>query len=183
MFPAFAKANGIDEAKVKWLSVDPNSKNAVLLNHSSDAMITYIFTLPVLQKAAQGGDVVETFVYSDYGADFYSDGIGAMEEYLKEKPEVARNFVQATMEGFKYAIEHPKEAIAMLKKHQPQLDEDTALKEIPLLRKLINYDHHDGPLGSVTEEKMKATQDLMIKYLGLKNPPPVAEMFTNRFLN
>src|SRR6186713_1384830 len=27
MFPAFAKASGIDESKVSWLSVDPNSKN------------------------------------------------------------------------------------------------------------------------------------------------------------
>ena len=56
MFPAFAKANGIDESKVSWLSVDPNSKNAVLLNHQAEGMVTYIFTQPVLQKAAQGGD-------------------------------------------------------------------------------------------------------------------------------
>ncbi|HET7849459.1 MAG TPA: ABC transporter substrate-binding protein [Pseudolabrys sp.] len=183
MFPAFAKANGIDESKIKWLSVDPNSKNAVLLNHSADAMITYLFTLPVLQKAAQGGDVVETFVYSDYGADFYSNGLGAMEDYVKAKPDVTRNFVHATMEGVKFTIEHPKEAVAMLKKHQPQLDVDTAIKEVAILRKLIDYDHHAGPLGSITQEKMKATQDLMVKYLDLKNPPPVAETFTNKFLS
>src|SRR6185295_4147900 len=120
MFPAFAKAIGIDESKLSWLSVDPNSKNAVLLNHSVDGMITYLFTLPVLQKAAQNNDKVGTLVYSDYGADFYSNGLGAMDDYIKQKPEVTRNFVQATMEGVKYTLAHPEEAVQMLKKHQPQ---------------------------------------------------------------
>lgn len=183
MFPAFAKANNIDESKINWLSVDPNSKNAVLLNHQVDAMLTYLFTLPVLQKAAQSGDAVETFVYADYGADFYSNGIMAKEEFIKQKPELIRGFVQATMQGFKYTIEHPEEAIGFLKKHQPQLDQKTALKEIPILRKLINYDQHKGHLGSMTAEKMQATQDLMVKYLGLKNPPPVSDLFTNEFLS
>jgi NitT/TauT family transport system substrate-binding protein len=183
MFPAFAKANNIVEDKVGWLSVDPNSKNAVLLNHSVDGMVTYLFTLPVLQKAAQGGDKVETFVYSDYGADFYSNGLGAMEEFTKEKPEVTRNFVHATMEGVKYTLAYPEEAVQMLKKHQPQLDEQTALQEIPLIRKLINADNAKGPLGSIDKAKMQATQDLMVKYLDLQNPPPVTDTFTNEFLS
>ncbi len=182
MFPAFAKANGIDESKINWLSVDPNSKNAVLLNHSVDGMLTYLLTLPVLQKAARGGDQVETFVYSDYGADFYSNGLGAMEDYIKAKPDVVRNFVQATMEGFKYTFANPKEAVALLKKHQPQLDEATAMQEIPIIRKLIDADNSKGPLGAMTKEKMQETQELMVKYLDMKNPPPVAETFTNEFL-
>lgn len=183
MFPAFAKANGIDESKISWLSVDPNSKNAVLLNHSADAMITYLFTLPVLQKAAQNNEKVGTLVYSDYGADFYSNGIGAMEEYIKEKPDVTRDFVQATMEGVKYTLAHPEDAVRMLKKHQPQLDEQTAVQEIAIIRKLINADNTKGPLGAMDKAKMQATQDLMVKYLGLTNPPPVDDTFTNQFLS
>ena len=30
-------------------------------------------------------------MYSDYGADFYSNGLGAMEDYIKENPEVTRD--------------------------------------------------------------------------------------------
>jgi NitT/TauT family transport system substrate-binding protein len=183
MFPAFARANGIDESKVGWLSVDPNSKNAVLLNHSVDGMITYLFTLPVLQKAAQNNDKIGTLVYSDYGADFYSNGLGAMDDFIKEKPDVVRNFVQATMEGVKYTLANPEDAVRMLKKHQPQLDEETAVQEIAIIRKLSNADNSKGPLGAMTKEKMQATQDLMVKYLDLKNPPPVADTYTNEFLS
>jgi NitT/TauT family transport system substrate-binding protein len=181
MFPAFAKAAGIDESKVSWLSVDPNSKNAVLLNHQAEGMVTYLFTLPVLQKAAQKGDEVGAFVYGDYGADFYSNGLGAMEDYIKEKPVVTRNFVQATMRGLKFTLDKPQEAVAMLKKHQPQLDSEVALKEIDILRNLTNAANLKV-LGSMTKRKMEQTQDLMIKYMDLKTPVNVSEVFTNEFL-
>ena len=182
MFPAFAKANGIDMSKVSWLSVDPNSKNAVLLNHQAEGMVTYIFTHPVLQKAAQKGDQVGAFVYSDYGADFYSNGIGAMEDYIKAKPVVTRDFVQATMRGLKFTLDHPKEAVGMLKKHQPQLDVHVALQEVEILRDLTNA-KTAKLLGSMTKEKMQATQDLLVQYIDLKNPADVSEVYTNEFLS
>lgn len=181
MFPAFAKASGIDELKVNWLSVDPSSKNAVLLNHQAEGMVTYLFTLPVLQKSAQGGDQVGAFVYGDFGADFYSNGLGAMEDYIKEKPKVTRDFVQATMKGVKFTLDDPKAAVGMLKKHQPQLAEDVALQEVEILRNLTMADTAKV-LGAMTKEKMKETQDLLVKYLDLKNPVNIDELFTNEFL-
>lgn len=182
MFPAFAKANGIDESKVSWLSVDPNSKNAVLLNYAVDGMVTYLFTLPVLQKAAKAGDEVGTFVYGDYGADFYSNGIGAMEEFIKAKPEVTKNFVQATMQGVADTLANPKEAVSILKKYQAQLDEEVALKEIEIIRTLSNASDPKQKLGFMSKEKMEATQELMIKYLDLKDRVPVDQAFSNEFL-
>src|SRR5215217_6820504 len=141
MFPAFAKANGIDESKVSWLSVDPNSKNAVLLNH---------------------------FVYGEHGADFYSNGIGAMEDFIKAKPDVTKNFVQATMQGVADTLANPKEAVSILKKYQAQLDEEVALKEVEIIRTLSNANDPKQKLGFMSKEKMEATQDLMMKYLDLK---------------
>jgi NitT/TauT family transport system substrate-binding protein len=120
-------------------------------------------------------------VYGDYGADFYSNGIGAMEDYIKEKPEVTRNFVQATMKGLKFTLDHPKEAVGMLKKHQPQLDEEVALQEVEILRNISNAKNLKV-LGSMTKEKMQETQDLMIKYMDLKSPVALDQAFTNEFL-
>ena len=144
-------------------------------------MVTYIFTQPVLQKAAQGGDQVGAFIYGDFGADFYSNGIGAMEDYIKEKPVVTRDFVQATMKGLKFTLDNPKEAVAMLKKHQPQLDSDVALQEVEILRDISNA-KNTKVLGSMTKEKMEETQDLMVKYMDLKNSVTVSETFTNDYL-
>ena len=81
----------------------------------------------------------------------------------------------------KFTLDHPKEAVGMLKKHQPQLDEEVAVKEIDILRTLTNAKDLKV-LGSMTKEKMEQTQDLMVKYMDLKSPVNIAEVFTNEFL-
>jgi NitT/TauT family transport system substrate-binding protein len=183
MFPAFAQANKIDEAKLSWLSVDPNSMNAVLLNHRSDSILTYIFTLPVLQKAAQGGDEVGTFIYSDLGVDFYANAIIATEDYIASNPKTVRGFTQATLKGFEYAVAHPQEAAAIMKTYQPQLDADVAAMEVPLLQELgTTADTKKYGLGSMTKEKMEQTEELTARYLGLTTRIPSTDLFTNDFL-
>jgi len=90
--------------------------------------------------------------------------------------------VKATMEGVAYTLANDKEAVSILKKYQPQLDEEVALKEVDILRKLIAADP-SKPLGSMTREKMSETQELMVKYLDLQNRVAVEDAFTNEFLS
>jgi NitT/TauT family transport system substrate-binding protein len=184
IFPAFAQANGIDESKVSWLSVDPNSKNAMLLNKTTDGMVTFIFTMPILQKSAPAGEEVAAFVYSDWGVDFYSNGLLVLEDYLARNPAIAKRFVQATMEGVTYTLDNGAEAVAIMKKYQPQMDEASALKEIDILRNLIAADPaKKAQLGSMTRERMQQTADLMAKYLDLKGTTKVEDAFTNEYLS
>src|SRR4029079_4019464 len=167
MFPAFALANGIDESKISWLSADPNSKNTLLLTGNVDSMMTYLFTKPVLQRAAKSGEIIDEFVFSDWGVDFYSNGILALEDYVKQKPDLTRNFVQATMEGVEYALAHPEESVSILKKHQPQLNEETALKEIAILQELTATKPGQR-LGEMTVKKMEETVALTVQYTDLQ---------------
>ena len=67
-----------------------------------------------------------------------------MEDYIKEKPVVTRDFVQATMKGLKFTLDNPKEAVAMLKKHQPQLDRTWRCKEVEILRDITQREEHQG---------------------------------------
>jgi NitT/TauT family transport system substrate-binding protein len=183
IFPAFAKANGVDESKISWLSVDPNSKNSVLLNHTADAMMTYNLTLPVLEKAARPGDEIGMFVYGDWGVDFYANGILSTEDYVAKKGDVARRFVHATLKGIEFTLANPQEAVAIMKRSQPQLNEELALKEIPILKDLIVTDFtRKNGLGRMTREKMQQTRDLMMQYMDLKTTVPVESLFTNEFL-
>lgn len=101
-------------------------------------------------------------------------------ENIKSKPRVTRDFVQATMKGAKFTLDHPKEAGAMLKKHQPQLDLDVALLKAEILRNRTTA-NTAKTLGAMTKQKMTETQDLMVKYLDLK-PVNIDEAFTDEFL-
>jgi hypothetical protein len=60
--------------------------------------------------------------------------------------------------------------------------EETALKEVEILRNLIASEASKKQLGSMTREMMEATQDLMVKYLDLSKRVPLEDAFTNEFL-
>lgn len=56
--------------------------------------------------------------------DYYTPVLVANNTFLKESPELARAFLDATRKGYEYAIENPEEAANILVKHAPELDID-----------------------------------------------------------
>ena len=46
--------------------------------------------------------------------DYYTPVIIANNEFLEKSPEIAKAFLEATVKGYNYAIEHPEEAAEML---------------------------------------------------------------------
>jgi len=68
-------------------------------------------------NAGINADELTTFFYSDYGLNFPEDGLYIMEDVLKKDPAAACAFVQASMEGWKYAFDHPEEAVNIVLKY------------------------------------------------------------------
>lgn len=52
-----------------------------------------------------------SFFFYDYGLNFPEDGIYALEETLEKDPAACAAFIQASLEGWQYAFEHPDEAL------------------------------------------------------------------------
>ena len=68
-------------------------------------------------NAGVNADELTTFFYSDYGLNFPEDGLYVMEETLKKDPEAVCSFVQASLEGWKYAFDHPDDALNIILKY------------------------------------------------------------------
>jgi NitT/TauT family transport system substrate-binding protein len=62
-------------------------------------------------------DELNTFFFSDYGLNFPEEGIYCSEELYNKDPELCREFISATLEGWKYAFEHPDEAVDIVIKY------------------------------------------------------------------
>lgn len=62
-------------------------------------------------------DELNTFFFADYGLNFPEEGIYCSEDFLKNNPELCRDFVSATFEGWKYAFDNPEEAIRIVVKY------------------------------------------------------------------
>lgn len=60
--------------------------------------------------------------------DFYTPVIVANNDFLKNKPDVAKAFLAATAKGYEYAIEHPEEAAEILCNADTTLDKDIVLE-------------------------------------------------------
>jgi NitT/TauT family transport system substrate-binding protein len=58
-----------------------------------------------------------TFMLADYGLNFPEDGIYCREDTVKRYPERCRSFVQASLQGWRYAFEHPQEALDIVMKY------------------------------------------------------------------
>ncbi len=95
-FPIFAKANGIDPAKVAWTSMDPPLRETMLARGDVDAITGFYFT-SLLNLNARGvkDEEIDVLMYPQYGVAIYGNAIIASEQFVREKPEAVRGFLRA----------------------------------------------------------------------------------------
>lgn len=181
LFPAFAKAVGLDPDSVKFLSVGSADKTTVFINGRGDALDQFV---TVAFRLRQAGIKFRVFPYPKYGVGVLSQGLMAQASYVKAHPDVVQAFVTATMKGLGYTIEHPRRAIQYLAKYQKQSSEDLEIRRaelnasLPLLFTAKSSLRH--PLGYMSAASWKQTLAIMKKYQEMPSISP-AEVYTNQF--
>ena len=71
----------------------------------------------LLLNAGLNPEALTTFPMADYGFDFPEDGIYCLEQTFRDRPQVCRAFVQASIAGWQYAFAHPEEALDIVMKY------------------------------------------------------------------
>jgi len=183
LFPAFAKLNGVDEAKVKWLNIEPAAKFVALAEKRADAVPDYTTGQPFWEKAV-GKDNLVRMPWNQFGFDVYSMSIFASEKTMKERAPVLRDFVAASYMGWRDVMENPKAALAIFKKRVPDIDlaliEPNMMLGLELMR-TERYAKHG--IGWVERAKMCSTVELINTYMpGMPRKVGCDEVFTNDFL-
>lgn len=84
-----------------------------LINGDIDVMGGYRTDQPYHLKLQ--GYAVNILDPRDYGINFYGDTLFTTERFIQNHPETTEKFRQASLRGWKYAIAHPDEAIALIK--------------------------------------------------------------------
>lgn len=184
-FDAFAKANGIDKSKIHWLQLNPQALNDALLNHRADAMMTFALTAPFLQSKAQNGDQVKFFMYGDYGVDLLNNGLIWRQDYAKAHPDIVKAFTQATMKGYKYALAHPDQAVELMRKRQPTVNQAAGVAELKIIQGLMQTPQakdEGKPLGWIPTSSMQHTIDIASQTFHLTGHVAVKDIVTNDYL-
>jgi NitT/TauT family transport system substrate-binding protein len=179
LFPAYAKAAGIDESKLNWVVGSSESLPGLLALGRVDAIGQFTVGEPRLKKDAAPKELVE-LTYSGAGLDFYSNGIVASETTLKENPDLVRRFVRATLKGLRDAMDNPAEAARIMQQSHRELDVEIAQGELVKVRELATLP--GSQLGRIEEKRARGTIDVVKSAFSLKSPMEVADVFDLRFV-
>lgn len=182
VWPAFAKANGIDESKVTWVNIEPTAKIAALAEKRVDTVADYTTGLPLYEKPMGEGNVV-MMPWSDFGFDMYSMSIIASEKTMTERPDVLKKFLEAAYLGWQDVMNDPEGSLAIFKKRVPEIDEALIGANMKLGLELMDTQRYkDNGIGWMEEAKMCASVDLVNTYMGLPEQVTCADVYTNEFL-
>jgi NitT/TauT family transport system substrate-binding protein len=184
LFPAFASAVGFDANSVKWVTVDASGLYPLLFSGQVQAIVDYELGWPTISKrAAEAGIGLAPLKFADYGFDIYSNAILTTDETLKNKPDLARKFVKASLEGMRVAFADPAAAGEIMKKAFPMLDAETAAQEVGIVRTLAESgDAKQHGLGFISPAKAELTKKIVVQTYNIKTDVPVDDTFSNDFL-
>lgn len=183
LFPVFAKANGLDPSRVRWLTVDATGKAPTLFARRADLVTEFAFATPVLAKLArENGQAISVLYFSDYGVDIYSNGLLVGEPTIRERPQVVRAFVQATLRGLAYTLQRPDDATALMVAKVSGLDPEVVREELAILEQLVRVPEVEANgLGYIDAARMARTAEAVALAYELEGVRP-EEAYTNEFL-
>jgi NitT/TauT family transport system substrate-binding protein len=183
LFPAFAKVNGVDASKVKWLTIEPAAKFVALAEKRADAVPDYTTGQPFWEKAV-GKDNLVRMPWHQYGFDTYSMSIVASEKTMNERPKVLRDFLAASYLGWRDVMEDPKAALEIFKKRVPDIDLALIEPNMMLGLDLMRTERYaKNGIGWMDRGKMCGTVEFINTYMpDMPRKVGCDEVFTNDFL-
>jgi len=185
LFPAFAAKVGIDNAGVKRKNMDPALREAMLIRGEVDFISGHYFSsfLDLKAKGAKPDDIV-VMRYSDFGMDFYGNGIIASPKMVAEQGDKIKGFIRATIQGMKDVLADPKLGIAATKKKDPLIDEalEAERLDIAISSNIVTPDVLKNGVGNVTADRMVRSIDAVALAANLARKPAPADIFTDAYL-
>src|SRR6204780_3287072 len=130
--------------------------------------------------AKEKGFEVSIVAPPDYGIDLYADTLFTTEKMLKEKPDVVRKFVAATLKGWSSAIAAPEEAAQITVKYGSKLTYDHEFAMMKASLPLLQPDAK--PVGPMDAANWSAAQKLLVDAGFQKAPVDIDKAFTVEFL-
>jgi NitT/TauT family transport system substrate-binding protein len=116
-------------------------------------------------NAKKVGLNLQSLFLADSGWGNYATTIDTTEKMIKERPEVVRAFVRATMEGWRMYLANPAKAHAAIKAANPQMDETLMAHSYDAMKRFGVIDSGDaagGKIGIMTDRRWESFAKEMI---------------------
>lgn len=185
LFPAFAKAIGIDPNSVKKKNMDPRLREPMLVRGQVDAISGHVFSSMLNLKAAGiKEEDVTFFMYGDYGMESYANGVAVRPDFLAKNADAVRGFVRATIKATRDMVQNPKLALASAKKFSPLLVESVEADRLRLGIRccVLTPNVKKNGYGGIDMARLQRSIGQAADAYGIKDPPKASDMWLDGFL-
>jgi NitT/TauT family transport system substrate-binding protein len=186
LWPAFVKATGIDDSKVKKVTMDGAALIKSLVEKQVKAEGNFFGSIAPSVWAQ--GQELNSILYEDYGVKSFSIAVACKRATIEKRPEVCKGFVDGLLEGLKYVYLNPEKSVELHMKSVKEFQGGSTLNQ-----KVIEYGQAVGTaLGAVESVKLNGlgymdpalvatTANTVKTYMDVKNPPELEKLYTNQF--
>jgi NitT/TauT family transport system substrate-binding protein len=182
MWPALAKANGIDPKSVTWVNIDANSKLSALKSKAIDVTTSFYNIHHIFQKEL--GDDMGFVAWREVGLNPYGNSVIVNEEFLKKNRPLVDKFVKVTQRAFAACVKDANPCVQALVEGGGALIFDNELGNWRLVEVLMSdKSSREVALGIHDDARMKADYELVRDYIGVDKPFDVKTTYTNEFLD
>lgn len=184
LFPAFLEAAGVDASAVQLTNVAAEAVVPSFLQKvgGAECLLGGLDDKPALIKR-EGGFDPSYIKYNDYIPPTVGYGLITHVDSLTERPEIVQAMVEATLMGYKYALENPDEAIQDFLYYNGAEDEETIRPQMDFtLSILTSRTNTDGVIGWHVEEDWQATLDVQVEFNELQTDKALTDFYTNDFV-
>ena len=186
LMPAYCRINGIDFKSIKIQETAAPIQPAALATKKSDFIIMFRASNDEVAElaAAKVGTKLNRVFMKDTGLDIYGSGLVAKEEDIKKRPDFVKAYVEGTMEGLRYTRDNQEEALQILMKQKPELDQALATLQLrnALNEVMLPPESVQSGLGYMKPDIMDKTVRITNEYFDVARKVTSKEVFTNQFI-
>ncbi|WP_249120040.1 ABC transporter substrate-binding protein [Plastoroseomonas hellenica] len=185
LFPAFARAAGIDAGTIRWTSMTASLREAMLASGQVEGITGLQMSAVISLRAAgvRAEDIV-VLPYVDAGLDLYGHGVIASASFAERNPEALRSFVRATLGGLRAALADPQAGMAAMRRRESLFDEALELQRFTMTRDvaIMTDGVRQNGFGTMAPDRMRRLVAVNAEVNQVANPPAAESLYTNDFL-
>jgi NitT/TauT family transport system substrate-binding protein len=186
LFPAFAKAAGVDASKVKMTNMAPNLQETMLVKGEVDFLAAFVNTIwfSIKPLKVDPEKDLNIIYYADYGVDLYSNGVLVSQNLIKTNPNAVKGLVRAINRAMADVLANPDAAVEAVAKRDPLIDKALEKERLLMTYKLLiaTPEAREIGIGDVKDEHLARSIKTVTEVYGLPNAPAPEAVFSRAFL-
>lgn len=161
--------------------VPMNYELEAFLEGDLDVIPVYTMDEPFLLD--QKGLDYHLLLPQNHGVDSYGDTLITTESLIQEHPQAVKAFVDASLQGWRFMIEQPEQALELIQPYMHPLYEDKEHQRY-LMKHTAPLIHSGlGPLGWMETGHWQRLYDALHRQGLIQQPFDARQVFTNEFLD